>query len=89
MTPISLGKDIWLTETGEGSCGGDTWAAQFADSFRLLDQFGSLAQKSVKSIMYNTLASSDYGMLNEGNSGTAPRLLGRSSVEAHHGNSVH
>jgi heparanase len=59
------GKDLWLTETGEGSCGGDTWAAQFADSFRLLDQFGSLAQKSVKSVMYNTLASSDYGMLNE------------------------
>jgi heparanase len=59
------GKNLWLTETGEGSCGGDTWAAQFADSFRLLDQFGSLAQKSVKSIMYNTLASSDYGMLNE------------------------
>ena len=58
-------KNIWLTETGEGSCGGDTWAAQFADSFRLLDQFGSLAQKSVKSIMYNTLASSDYGMLDE------------------------
>jgi hypothetical protein len=59
------GKNLWLTETGEGSCGGDTWAAQFADSFRLLDQLGSLAQKSVKSIMYNTLASSDYGMLNE------------------------
>lgn len=59
------GKSLWLTETGEASCGGDTWAAQFADSFRLLDQFGSLAQKSVKSIMYNTLASSDYGMLNE------------------------
>ena len=59
------GKNIWLTETGEGSCGGDTWAAEFADSFRLLDQFGSLAQKSVKSIMYNTLASSDYGMLDE------------------------
>jgi heparanase len=59
------GKNLWLTETGEGSCGGDTWAAQFADSFRLLDQFASLAQRSVKSIMYNTLASSDYGLLNE------------------------
>jgi heparanase 1 len=59
------GKDIWLTETGEASCGGDTWAAEFVDSFRLLDQFGVLAQKGVKSIMYNTLASSDYGMLDE------------------------
>ena len=59
------GKNIWLTETGEAACGGDTWAAQFADSFRLLDQFGSLARRSVKSIMYNTLASSDYGLLDE------------------------
>jgi heparanase 1 len=59
------GKDIWLTETGEASCGGDTWASTFVDAFRLLDQFGSLAQKSVKSIMYNTLASSDYGMIDE------------------------
>lgn len=59
------GKDLWLTETGEASCGGDTWASTFVDAFRLLDQFGSHAQKSVKSIMYNTLASSDYGMIDE------------------------
>lgn len=59
------GKDLWLTETGEASCGGDTWAAQFIDSFRLLDQLGNLAQKSVKAVMYNTLASSDYGWIDE------------------------
>jgi hypothetical protein len=59
------GKPLWLTETGEAACGGDTWASEFVDSFRLLDQFGSLAQKSVKSIMVNTLASSDYGLLDE------------------------
>ncbi|MGO4515171.1 hypothetical protein AB4Y89_05230 [Terriglobus sp. 2YAB30_2] len=59
------GKPMWLTETGEASCGGDTWAAEFVDSFRLLDQFGTLAQSGVKSIMYNTLASSDYGMIDE------------------------
>jgi hypothetical protein len=59
------GKDLWLTETGEASCGGDMWAAQFIDSFRLLDQFGNLAQKNVKAIMYNTLVSSDYGWIDE------------------------
>lgn len=59
------GKPLWLTETGEASCGGDPWASQFIDSFRLLDQYGSLAQKSVQSIMYNTLASSDYGLIDE------------------------
>jgi hypothetical protein len=59
------GKNLWLTETGEASCGGDTWASEFVDSFRLLDQLGSLAQHSVKSVMINTLASSDYGMIDE------------------------
>jgi heparanase len=60
------GKDIWLTETGEAACGGDKWAADFVDSFRYLDQLGTLAQKSVKVVAYNTLASSDYGLLDEG-----------------------
>jgi hypothetical protein len=59
------GKDIWLTETGEAACGGDTWAAEFIDSFRYLDQLGSLAQKNVKVVMHNTLAASDYGLLDE------------------------
>ena len=59
------GKPLWLTETGEASCGGDTWASEFVDSFRLLDQLGSLAQHSVKSVMINTLASSDYGLIDE------------------------
>jgi heparanase 1 len=59
------GKDIWLNETGEAACGGDKWAADFIDSFRYLDQLGSLAQKSVKVVAHNTLASSDYGLLDE------------------------
>ena len=59
------GKDIWLTETGEAGCGGDKWAADFVDSFRYLDQLGTLARKSVKVVAYNTLASSDYGLLDE------------------------
>lgn len=59
------GKLIWLTETGEGACGGDKFAAQFVDSFRYLDQLGTLARKGVQTVMYNTLASSDYGLLDE------------------------
>ena len=59
------GKDLWLTETGEAACGGDPWAADFIDSFRYLDQLGTLAQKGVKTVMQNTLASSDYGLLDE------------------------
>ena len=59
------GKPIWVTETGEASCGGDQWASDFIDSFRMLDQLGGLAQKSVQSVMFNTLASSDYGLIDE------------------------
>ena len=38
------GKPLWLTETGETACGGDPWASDFIDSFRYLNQLGSLAQ---------------------------------------------
>jgi hypothetical protein len=58
-------KPLWLTETAEAACGGDQLAGQFVDVFRYLNQLGSLAQKGVKSVMHNTLASSDYGLLNE------------------------
>ena len=59
------GKSLWLTETAEAACGGDQFAGEFVDSFRFLNQLGTLAQKGVKVVMHNTLASSDYGLLNE------------------------
>jgi hypothetical protein len=59
------GKSIWLTETGEAACGGDPLAAQFVDTFRFLNQLGTLAQRGVQVVMRNTLASSDYGLLDE------------------------
>ena len=57
------GKDMWLTETGEAGCGGDPWSSQFADTFRYVNQLGSLAQRGVKTVMQNTLAASDYAFL--------------------------
>jgi heparanase len=59
------GKSLWLTETAEAACGGDPFAGQFVDTFRYLNQLGTLAQKGVQVVMHNTLASSDYGLLNE------------------------
>jgi heparanase 1 len=58
-------KPMWLTETAEAACGGDPLAAQFVDTFRFLNQLGTLAQKGVKVVMHNTLAASDYGLLDE------------------------
>jgi heparanase len=82
------GKPMWLTETAEAAAGGNPWAATFTDTFRYLYQLGSLARSGVQVIMHNTLASSDYGLLDEDTFSPRPNywaaLLGRSLM----GNSV-
>jgi hypothetical protein len=62
---FEAGKPLWLTETAQTACGGDRWASTFLDSFRYLNQLGSLAKLGVQVHMHNTLASSDYGLLDE------------------------
>lgn len=61
------GKPLWLTETAQSACGGDLWASTFLDTFRYLNQLGLLAQRGVQVHMHNTLAASDYGLLDEKN----------------------
>ena len=59
------GKPIWLTETADAACGGNRSGATFLDTFRYLDQLGRLARAGVQVVMHNTLAASDYGLLDE------------------------
>jgi len=59
------GKPLWLTETAQTACGGDRWASTFLDSFRYLNQLGSLAKRGVQVHLHNTLAASDYALLDE------------------------
>ncbi|MBR0972614.1 hypothetical protein JQ572_18650 [Bradyrhizobium japonicum] len=59
------GKPIWLTETADAACGGNRWDRTFLDTFRYLDQLGRLARAGVQVVMHNTLAASDYGLLDE------------------------
>ncbi|UPK05205.1 hypothetical protein IVB05_05675 [Bradyrhizobium sp. 170] len=59
------GKPMWLTETAEAACGGNPWASTFLDTFRYLDQLGRLARAGVQMVAHNTLAASDYGLLDE------------------------
>jgi heparanase 1 len=59
------GRPIWLTETADAACGGNPSAATFLDTFRYLDQLGRLAKAGVQVVMHNTLAGSDYGLLDE------------------------
>ncbi len=58
-------KPIWLTETADAACGGNRWDKTFLDTFRYLDQLGGLAKAGVQVVMHNTLAASDYGLLDE------------------------
>jgi len=62
---LKPGKPIWVTETAEAACGSDPWASGFLDTFRYLDQLGRLAKAGVQVVMHNTLAASDYGLLDE------------------------
>jgi heparanase 1 len=57
------GASLWLLETAQAACGGDRWAATYLDTFRYLDQLGLLARAGVQVVAHNTLASSDYGLL--------------------------
>src|ERR1700726_4123655 len=86
------GKSLWITETADAACGGNPWASTFLDTFRYLVQHASLAQRGVKVIMHNTLASSDYGLLDENTFAPRPnywaallwrRLMGSTVLDPH------
>lgn len=85
------GKPVWITETADAACGGNPWAATFLDSFRYLDQMGRLARHGVNVIFHNTLASSEYGLLEQGSFTPRPnywaallwhRLMGTTVLDA-------
>jgi hypothetical protein len=57
------GKAMWNTETAQAACGGSPWASTFLDTFRYLNQNAALAQKGVQVVMHNTLAASDYALI--------------------------
>jgi hypothetical protein len=59
------GKPLWITETADAACGGNPWDSTFLDSFRHLDLLGRMARRGVQVVMHNTLAASDYGLLDE------------------------
>ena len=94
------GKPMWLTETADAACGGNPWASTFLDTFRYLDQLGRLARAGVQVVAHNTLASSDYGLLDEKTFRPRPnywaallwrRLMGTTVLDAgvHHGTHVY
>lgn len=59
------GAPLWITESGESACGGNPWAKGFTDAFRFTDQLARTARQGIQVFMHNTLAASDYAMLDE------------------------
>jgi heparanase len=57
------GKPMWNTETAQAACGGSPWASTFLDTFRYLNQNAALAQLGLQAIQHNTLAASDYALI--------------------------
>lgn len=70
------GKPLWVTETGQAGCGGSPWASTFLDTFRYLNQLGALAQRGVQSVMHDTLASSDYALIDQDTLAPRPSYWG-------------
>jgi hypothetical protein len=56
---------MWIGETAQAACGGDRWAAQYLDVIRYVDTLGRLADGAGDVVFHNTLAASDYGLLDE------------------------
>ena len=60
------GGQMWVTESGDAGCGGNTWASTYADVPRTLNELGQFCTVTDGVIFHNTLASSDYGFLKHG-----------------------
>ena len=80
------GGQMWVTESGDAGCGGNTWASTYVDVPRTLNELGDFATVTDGIIFHNTLASSDYGFLKHGTFEPRPnyfavllwnRLMGR------------
>lgn len=65
------GAPMWITETAQAACGGDRWAATYRDVMRYVDTLGRLSTGDGDVVFHNTLAASDYGLIDE--DGLEPR----------------
>src|SRR5207245_6733179 len=62
---VVRGRALLITGTADAACGGNPWASTFLDTFRYVIEHASLARRGIKVIMHNTLAASDYGLLDQ------------------------
>lgn len=70
------GADMWVTESADAACGGNTWAPTFAETIRYIDEQCRFAVKTRGIIFHNTLASSAYGLLDDETHEPRPQYWG-------------
>ena len=74
MTEVTGGQ-MWVTESGDAGCGGNTWASTYADVPRTLNELGEFCTITSGIIFHNILASSDYGYLKHGSFDPRPNYF--------------
>lgn len=57
------GAQMWVTESGDAGCGGNTWASTYLDVLRYANELAEFGTVTDGVIFHNTLCSSDYGLL--------------------------
>lgn len=57
------GAPMWVTESADAACGGNTWAPTFVETLRYVEELALFNQQTDGILFHNTLASSAYGLL--------------------------
>lgn len=57
------GAEMWVTESADAGCGGNTWGSTYLDVIRYADELARFCTITDGVIFHNTLTSSDYGLL--------------------------
>lgn len=66
---VEMSKDyitngqLWVTESGDAACGGNTWGSTYLDVIRSANELGVFTKYTEGVIFHNTFCSSDYGWL--------------------------
>lgn len=70
------GTDMWVTESADAACGGNTWAPTFVETIRYVDELARFGLNTRGVIFHNTLASSAYGLLDSESHQPRPQYWG-------------
>lgn len=60
---VTTNGQLWVTESGDAACGGNTWGSTYLDVIRSANELGVFTKHTEGVIFHNTFVSSDYGWL--------------------------